>query len=213
MLSPLELIGDIGSRITDRLRELRLQRSILAKVIGAELLTTYRWDYNKTLPRTELLPYISAALNVRLEWLLTGATSTEDYISTVVKPVQRQIAILKQDMRQRGSLRSNIAKRITYVPETVFYKDEVILPPLHPVKPRKTDVKSKTSAISKAVPDEKTPVHSPVLGNAPSSMSPIKEALLAVVTEALEKNTLSDADCLKELARWHGMTSSSKVCG
>ena len=210
MLSPRDLVGDLGSRISDRLRELRLPRSVFSKVIGAGLLTTYKWDYNEGLPRTELLPYISAALNVRLEWLLTGALSTEEYISTVVNPVQRQIEILRQDMRLKGSLRSELVRRATYVPEVLFYKDEVMLPPRRLTQNQKRPPEThKASAVEDSLRDKTA--SAPDRPQRPSiRMSPVKDALLAIITEALEKGALSDNDCLSELVRWHEINKGSK---
>ena len=203
---------NIGNRIAVRSRELGMSSMLLAEVMEVMPAHVRRWESGERLPPLENLPDLSGALNVRLEWLLTGANSIEEYVATVVEPAQKR---LKKILKEReDAVWGEPARRWTPKMET-YLPDEA--PEVSEGTPARLDLllagrtlPEVTEEMSSAVP----PTRLTTTSTTPAplgQLSAIKEALLATITEVLALNTLSDADCLQELARWHERKKGSKT--
>lgn len=149
-------IADISQRILERRSAIGVSQAKLAVLIGASQSTVAQWERRRQIPGAEYLTGLSAALQVSIEWLLTGVTATHEYIETVIRPIQVRLEALQQT--EPRDVRSA-------APGNFNFED-------------------------------------------PSTMSPIQNALLATVTDALKKGALSDAECLIELPRWHALATS-----
>ena len=203
MKANLDVVKGIGSRIASRRRELGLSQAALADLSGASKAGLGNWERDTRLPGCEYLPSLSAALNARLEWLLTGANSMDEYVEKVVAPIQLK--------RQEFYSSENQSPQVdfTYYPDSSVAQTVPAslseFPPspaidtssdsLEKSAPRKIDNRPGGSAISAA-----DITHTwPTLG----AMSPIQKALLITVAEVIDKNGISDDECLQELFRWH----------
>ena len=65
-------IPPITSRIFNLLQEKKITQSELANMIGTRQSTISGWKQNNNEPEAELLEPIAKALNVSLNWLITG---------------------------------------------------------------------------------------------------------------------------------------------
>ena len=67
-----DTVPPITTRIFTLLQEKKMTQSELAKMIGTRQSTISGWRQNKNEPEAELLEPIAKALNVSLDWLITG---------------------------------------------------------------------------------------------------------------------------------------------
>lgn len=71
-----ENIPPITNRIFCLLDEKKLSQSELARMIGTRQSTVSGWKIKKNEPEAELLEPLSKALNVSIEWLITGSDTS-----------------------------------------------------------------------------------------------------------------------------------------
>lgn len=67
------VVDGIGERILQRLRELKLRQSDLARAAGVSASAVTQWVKEDTTPETENVDKLSQILNVSADWLLNGA--------------------------------------------------------------------------------------------------------------------------------------------
>ena len=200
MKANLDIVKGIGTRIASRRREVGLSQAALADLSGGSTPGLGNWERDVRLPGCEYLPSLSAALNVRLEWLLTGANSTSEYIEKVVRPVQLKRAALYPSEHLRTQV------EFTYYAEDAPPKIAPSTLPDNPTSPA-IEPRSGNSVPLKIDEEPGESLLSALdiiysrLPNA--SISPIQKALLITVAEVIDGHSISDEECLQELLRWH----------
>jgi transcriptional regulator with XRE-family HTH domain len=147
----------IGERILQQRTALNLSQSKVASLIGASQGVIAHWETGRSLPGTEYLTSLSVVLEVSIEWLLTGMTSSAEYVEAVVRPIQQRMAALAQ-------MGSQPARAVE---------------------------------------------HRGFAFAGPENLTPIQQALLSTISDALKKGAFSDTECVKELPRWHELATST----
>lgn len=88
-------IPPITSRIYLLLERKKISQSELARVLGIRQSTVSGWKQKFNEPEAELLEPISKALNVSLEWLITGTEPSQDSASDL--PEDKQLLLQHYD--------------------------------------------------------------------------------------------------------------------
>ena len=83
-----ETIPPITSRIYLLLERKKISQSELARTLGIRQSTVSGWKQKYNEPEAELLEPISKALNVSLEWLITGTETISDSTSDLLADEQ-----------------------------------------------------------------------------------------------------------------------------
>lgn len=84
-----ETIPPITSRIYLLLERKKISQSELARTLGIRQSTVSGWKQKFNEPEAELLEPISKALNVSLEWLITGTETLSNSTSDLLKDEQQ----------------------------------------------------------------------------------------------------------------------------
>ena len=83
-----DTIPPITSRIYLLLERKKISQSELARILGIRQSTISGWKQKNNEPEAELLEPISKALDVSLEWLITGIDTTSDSASDLPEDEQ-----------------------------------------------------------------------------------------------------------------------------
>lgn len=65
--------AEVGQRVTERREAAGLSRAALARHLGCNTKTLYRWEEGLVLPDTRYLAALSIVLGKSVQWFLTGA--------------------------------------------------------------------------------------------------------------------------------------------
>jgi transcriptional regulator with XRE-family HTH domain len=63
----------IGGRIRERRAALNLTQTELARRLETDAITVSRWERDNSIPRTDTLEKIARAIDVSIDWLVTGS--------------------------------------------------------------------------------------------------------------------------------------------
>lgn len=108
----------IGLRIRARRKALKLSQTTLAELSGASQSAITQWETSPVIPQTDYLTGLATALQVPLEWLITGAGSPDEYVDTILEPLQPRVQALTARSRDKsvslaGQRRSGLPARLS----------------------------------------------------------------------------------------------------
>lgn len=80
MTNQSDNLAEVGSRLTERAKLLRLKQKGIAKHVGVSCGTVSTWFKGKGIPKRKSLELLAEALQTTSAWILTGDTTTEGHI-------------------------------------------------------------------------------------------------------------------------------------
>lgn len=96
----------IGQRIKQAREAKGLSAKQLARLVGVETGTVYKWEADKALPRPENAQQAAAELDVSLSWLLAlePVEASTDGLARELRDLQEEIRELRRELRRLGPL-------------------------------------------------------------------------------------------------------------